>query len=132
MHYRAALTAAAFAVAMVGGQASAHHAANAVYDMSKLEVMKGELQKVHWVNPHARFYFYQLDASGKRVSEEPWELETGGPATMRRMGMSGAGIMKTGETYTVSYRPARSGGRKGLLSILEFPDGRKFSQLPAN
>lgn len=131
MKFKAVLAAAALAT-LGGGQASAHHAANAVYDMAQLKVIRGELQKVAWVNPHARFYFYELDAAGKRASEEPWELETGGPATMRRLGMSGAGVMKTGETYTVSYRPARNGGRKGLMSILEFPDGKKFSQLPAN
>jgi hypothetical protein len=132
MKYKAVLAAAGALAVLAGGQASAHHAANAVYDMSKMEVMKGELEKVAWVNPHARFYFFELDESGKRVSDVAWELETGGPATMRRLGMSGAGIMQTGATYTVSYRPARNGGKKGLMSILEFPDGKKFSQLPAN
>jgi hypothetical protein len=120
------------AATLFAGPVSAHHAANAVYDMAQLAVMKGELVKVEWVNPHAKFHFYELDADGKRVSDQVWVLETGGPGAMRRMGMSGAGMMKVGETFTVSYRPARNGGKLGLMSILEFPDGRKFSQLPAN
>jgi len=122
----------AVAALAASGAVTAHHAANAVYDVSKLAVMKGELKRVEWVNPHAKFHFYEVDAAGKRVSEDAWVLETGGPTAMRRMGMSGAGMMKVGEIFTVSYRPARNGGKLGLMTILEFPDGRKFSQLPVN
>ena len=106
--------------------ASAHHAANATYDMTQLKVMKGVLEKVEWVNPHARFHFIDVD------TKIEWTLETGGPAAMRRQGMSGAGMMPVGTTYNVSFRPARNGAHMGLMSILEFPDGKKFSQLPSN
>jgi hypothetical protein len=39
--------------------------------------------------------------------------------------------MPVGQEYTISYRPARDGSNTGLMSVLVFPDGRKFSQLPS-
>ncbi len=132
MRKLAFLVSAAAMIVFSAVPATAHHAANAVYDLSQLKVMKGVLTRVEWVNPHARFHFIDADEAAKGGSPAAYTLETGGPAAMRRMGMSGAGMMKIGATYTVSYRPARNGSRLGLMSILEFPDGKKFSQLPSN
>lgn len=119
----------AVAAALLAGPAYAHHAANAQFDVTQLKTIKGKLVKVDWINPHAWFHFDVTKPDGTTVR---WSFETGGPAAMRRIGMSGAGMMPLGQEYTISYRPARDGSNTGLMSILEFPDGKKFSQLPAN
>jgi hypothetical protein len=128
MKFRTVVTTVAVAAALLAGPASAHHAANAQFDVTQLKTIKGKLAKVDWVNPHAWFHFDVTNPDGTTAR---WSFETGGPTAMRRMGMSGAGMMPLGQEYTISYRPARDGSNTGLMSILEFPDGRKFSQLPA-
>lgn len=129
MKFGTVVATAAVAGALLAGPASAHHAANAQFDVTELKVIKGTLVKVDWINPHAWFHFDIANPDGTTTR---WSFETGGPAAMRRMGMSGAGMMPVGLEYTISYRPSRNGSSTGLMSILEFPDGRKFSQLPVN
>ena len=127
MRFTTIVTAVAVTL-LLAGVAAAHHAANAQFDVTQLKEIKGKLVKVDWVNPHAWFHFDVTNADGTTAR---WSFETGGPAAMRRMGMSGAGMMPVGEEYTISYRPSRDGSNTGLMSILVFPDGRKFSQLPS-
>jgi hypothetical protein len=128
MSFRTVVATATLAIALAVGPAFAHHAANAEFDVTQLKEIKGKLVKVDWVNPHAWFHF---DVANPDGTVTRWSFETGGPTAMRRMGMSGAGMMPVGEMYTIQYRPARDGGPTGLMSVLIFPDGRKFSQLPA-
>jgi len=127
MTFRAVLATATLAAALTAAPALAHHAANAQFDVTQLKEIKGKLVKVDWVNPHAWFHFDVTNADGTTAR---WSFETGGPTAMRRMGMSGAGMMPLGQEYTIQYRPARDGSNSGLMSVLTFPDGRKFSQLP--
>jgi Family of unknown function (DUF6152) len=128
MKFVSAVVTVAVAAALHAQPATAHHAANAQFDVSQLKTIKGKLAKVDWVNPHAWFHFDVTNPDGTTTR---WSFETGGPAQMRRMGMSGAGMMPVGQEYTISYRPARDGSNTGLMSVLVFPDGRKFSQLPS-
>ncbi len=122
-------TSVAIVLSLIAGLAQGHHAANAQFNMTQLETIKGTLVRVDWINPHAWFHF---DMTAEEGETERWSFETGGPAAMRRLGMSGAGMMPVGEEYTIQYRPALDGSNKGLMSVLTFPDGRVFSQLPAN
>ena len=128
MKLRTVVATVAVAAMLLAGPAAAHHAANAQFDVTQLKEIKGKLAKVDWVNPHAWFHFDVTNADGTTTR---WSFETGGPTAMRRMGMSGAGMMPLGQEYTIQYRPARDGSSTGLMSVLIFPDGRKFSQLPA-
>ena len=129
MKFGTVVATAAVAGALLAGPASAHHAANAQFDVTELKVIKGTLVKSTGSTRTPG------STSTSPIRTAPRPAGPSRPAArlqLRRMGMSGAGMMPVGLEYTISYRPSRNGSSTGLMSILEFPDGRKFSQLPVN
>jgi Family of unknown function (DUF6152) len=109
------------AMAAVAPSVAAHHAVNAVYDVSKTVQMKGKLKKIDWINPHAWFHFDVADASGKVTT---WALESPGPVVLRRIGLSDKSLWKVGETYTFTTSPAHNGKPVGIFGSVTFPDGK--------
>ena len=103
------------------GAASAHHAVNAQFDVSKNVAAVGVLDRVELINPHTYMYFTIKDATGKaRV----YSMETGAPIALKRAGLSVRDNMKNGDTYKLVYSPSRNGSPTGLLTSITLPDGK--------
>jgi len=85
--------------------AYAHHSFAAEYDSTKTITIKGTVQKVAWVNPHAYVYIDAKDESGKPVT---WAFETLSPNALARQGWTRNSI-KPGDEVTVEGYLAKDG-----------------------
>ncbi|MEM5517997.1 DUF6152 family protein [Henriciella sp. AS95] len=76
---------AAGSLAIVGA-ASAHHAFSAEFDAEAPVLLRGEVTKVEWVNPHTWIHL----AAEEEDSEETvaWMVEGGTPNTLLRAGLN--------------------------------------------
>ncbi len=105
------------------GAASGHHALQAQFDTTKPLTLKGTLQRIEWINPHAYFWFDVKDDKGET---KQWGAETVGPAALRNAGfLRGPASFRIGEQYTFEGFSAKDGGERIFTTAISFPDGRK-------
>ena len=100
----------------------AHHSNAAMYDADKRIVIKGEVTKVQWTNPHSYLYLDVKDASGKVVN---WALEGFPPNTLLRTGWKTT-MIKTGDMLSVEGATARDGSNHLLAREVTLPDSKKL------
>lgn len=106
--------------------ASAHHSFAAEFDSDAPVLLRGEVTKVEWINPHAWIHLDVADGNGDVVS---WMVEGGTPNTLLRAGIDkntvaiGTEIVVRGyQSKDKACRPAcKANGRD-----ITFPDGRKL------
>lgn|SRR5580704_801839 len=110
---------ASAAMIFVGASASAHHAANAQFDLNKQIVVEGTLDEVEDINPHSYWHFTTSDGT-------KWSFEGSSPAGLKRFGIRPKSDIVKGAKFTVYAAPARNGSNIGLLQGLILPDGRKI------
>lgn len=104
----------------------AHHALQAQFDVNKTVELKGTLERVEWVNPHAYLYLDVKDEKTGAVKR--WGWETIGPQALRRAGFTrGPASFTVGETYTFVGFAALDGTDKAFTTAVLFPDGRKIT-----
>jgi hypothetical protein len=96
--------AAAFLLA-VSWPARAHHSFAAEYDSTKTVTVKGTIQKLEWVNPHAYFWVDAKDENGKITT---WAFESLSPNALARQGWN-RNSLKKGEEVTVEGYLAKDG-----------------------
>ena len=85
--------------------AMAHHSFQAEYDATKTVTVKGTIQKLEWVNPHAYFWIDVKDASGKVTT---YAFECLSPNALARQGWN-RNSLKKGEEVTVDGYLAKDG-----------------------
>jgi hypothetical protein len=103
--------------------AAAHHSFAAEFDGTRTFVVKGQLTKVDWTNPHIYLY---LDVPGPGGKIEHYAFSSGPPAALRRAGIRKADF-KVGETVTITGAPAKDGSRLlGWLKMIKYSDGHVF------
>jgi Family of unknown function (DUF6152) len=100
----------------------AHHSNAAMYDADKRTVIKGEVTKVQWTNPHSYIYIDVKDASGNVVN---WALEGFPPNTLLRTGWK-TSMIKTGDVLSVEGATARDGSNHLLAREITLPDSQKL------
>ena len=102
--------------------ALAHHALQAEFDTAKRGEFTGVLTRFALINPHCRWYFDVKKPDGTIAK---WEVTAGGAGPVREAGLARA--FKAGETFRVTYAPARNGANVGRVVDLIFSDGRKVT-----
>ena len=117
------------AVAMTGvglflaaAPTDAHHSNAAMYDADKRIVLKGEVTRVQWTNPHSYLFLDVKDASGKVVN---WALEGFPPNTLLRTGWK-TSMLKTGDLLSVEGAVARDGSSHLLAREITLPGAQKL------
>jgi len=85
--------------------AMAHHSFQAEYDATKTITVKGTIQKLEWVNPHAYFWIDVKDANGKVTT---YAFECLSPNALARQGWN-RNSLKKGEEVTVDGYLAKDG-----------------------
>jgi hypothetical protein len=83
----------------------AHHSFQAEYDATKTITVKGTIQKLEWVNPHAYFWVDVKDANGKVTT---YAFEALSPNALARQGWN-RNSLKKGEEVTVDGYLAKDG-----------------------
>jgi hypothetical protein len=99
-----------------------HHALQAEFDTTKRGEFTGTLTRFALVNPHVRWFF---DVKKPNGTIEKWEVAAAGAGPIRAAGLARA--FKLGDTYRVTYAPARNGANVGRVVDFFFPDGRKVT-----
>lgn len=110
-------------IGLAGVPASAHHAVNAQFDVTKEASLEGVLTKLDNINPHTYWYFTVKDASGKAQS---WALESVGAGSLRRAGLKLKDDIQVGRTFTVYFNPSRDSSTTGLMRGLLF-NGKRIN-----
>jgi hypothetical protein len=85
--------------------AFAHHSFAAEYDSNKPITVKGTIQKLEWVNPHAYFWVAVKEDNG---STKVWAFESLSPNALARQGWN-RNSLKEGEEVTVEGYMAKDG-----------------------
>ena len=92
-------------ILFTAARASAHHSFAAEYDNNKTVSVKGVVQKVAWVNPHAYVYIDVMEQNGKVTT---WAFESLSPNALARQGWT-KNSLKVGELVTVDGYLAKDG-----------------------
>jgi len=114
-------------ILLFASSAAAHHSFAAEYDNNKQVTIKGVVQKVAWVNPHAYVY---IDVTGENGKVTTWAFESLSPNALARQGWS-RNSLKVGETVTVNGylakdgKPLPDGSLHANSRLITTSDGRK-------
>jgi uncharacterized protein DUF6152 len=107
------------AVLLVATTSTLAHHSNSAFDGDKVTVLTGTVTEWRWTNPHVWIILSVDDGSGGKVQ---WSIEGRTPGQLVRAGWSKS-TLKTGETITVDFSPAKDGSRTGLLTRVRRADG---------
>lgn len=124
----ARLTAALAAGAMIAGPALAHHS-YAMFDNTRLVVLKGTLLSFTYVNPHS--FISVVGSPDEASAPVRWDVEATSPSALAAVGIK-ADTLKPGEKLTVALRPLRDGRLGGSMVFVITPDGVAHGANPAN
>ena len=107
--------------------ASAHHSA-AMFDSSKLVVLRGSVISFSYLNPHS---WISVQAAPEGSTEaKRWDVEATSPSSLQRIGVS-KDTLKPGEKVTIAIRPLRDGRNAGSMVFFVTPDGKSYGADPS-
>ena len=93
----------------------AHHSASALFDMTRMISIDGQVTEVWFENPHSRIYIeHQTDDNEKEL----WEIETMSPNWFIRRGWD-EDTIKIGNKIRAEGHPVRDGSNRIILRILD-------------
>lgn len=121
------LAAGGLGVGVLGG-ALAHHS-YAMFDNTKLVVLKGTLLSFSYVNPHS--FISVVGAPDEAAAPVRWDVEATSPLALSAIGIK-ADTLKPGEKLTIALRPLRDGRLGGSMVFVITPDGATHGANPAN
>src|SRR5579871_5263039 len=113
--------AAAAALSVLAGTASAHHSF-AMFDPEKLITVTGAVKEFEWTNPHVWLHIVAPDNTGKPVE---WSFEMQATAQASSGGWR-PDTVKPGDKVVVEFHPLKDGSRGGELVAATMPDGRRL------
>lgn len=105
------------------GQAVAHHAFAAQFDIDKPITLTGTVTEMRWSNPHTWIYIDVEDESGNVVN---WALETGRAANMLIRSGWRRDDLPVGRVITVEGWQARNDSPTANISSVMLEDGRRL------
>lgn len=109
-------------IAVAAAPAAAHHAKQALFDLTKTITVTGSITRVEWTNPHS---YISIDVKGAGGEVQHWLFELAGTTVLQHAGLTTADRgLRPGEVLTVEAFAARDGGPVGFVSRLRLADGR--------
>ena len=101
---------------------AAHHAFSAEFDANKQVILKGNVKKMDWINPHAWLHVDVKEADGKLTS---WAIELGPPNALIKRGWNTNSI-PIGLAVVVEGYQAKDGTKKANGREITLADGKKL------
>ena len=101
----------------------AHHAFNAEFDRNKPITITGKVNRVEWMNPHARIY---VDVKGEKGDLITWDFELGSPNGLMRNGWR-RDSLKKGDDITVTGWLAKNAPHVGNAGSVVMAGKRMFA-----
>ena len=102
--------------------APAHHAFSAEFDGNKQVILKGNITKMSWINPHAWLYVDVKEADGKVTA---WMFELGPPNALIKRGWNSNSVPVGLAVVVEGYR-AKDGSNKANAREVTLADGKKL------
>jgi hypothetical protein len=115
------LTLAGVGVALLAGQALAHHSF-AMFDPDQLVTKAGTVKEFEWTNPHVWIHIMAPDQTGKTVE---WSFEMQAIAQATSGGWR-KDIVRPGDKISIDFHPLKDGSRGGELVSAVMADGKKL------
>jgi len=114
---------AVFAMGMLSAAVPmlAHHSFSAEFDNNKKIVLKGNVTKVDWLNPHIWIYIDVKDDKTGAVAA--WQCEGGAPNSLTRNGWT-KNDLKKGDAISINGTLAKDASKTCNASSVKFADGR--------
>jgi hypothetical protein len=103
---------------------SAHHSA-AMFDFRSPTTAKGTVKKIEVINPHSHIVMTIADKKGTR----DWTFEGHSASNFYRAGFS-RGLVKPGDTITITFAPMRDGSDGGYIVAFTTAKGDKVGFPP--
>jgi hypothetical protein len=105
---------------------AAHHSVNAFYDIDDPIAVEGTLTSVRWANPHVQLQMERVRPDGET---ETWEIDSGGPTLLRRLGVT-ADLVEVGDRVRISGYPSKHRDKEMIGVSIGLPDGREMPMFP--
>ena len=121
----------AVAAAFAANPVFAHHSA-AMFDSTKVVVLRGTMLSFTNMNPHAWISIEGVpDENGKpsKKKAERWDIEATAPVVLAMQGIR-SDTLKPGDKVTIAIRPLRDGRNGGSLVFIVTPDGEPHGAKP--
>ena len=118
--------AAALALCLVPGVASAHHSFAVYFDATKSVTIPGKVTAFRFTNPHGTIVLEGTDGQGPM---REWRAETNAPVVLQRRGWTRDSV-RPGETITIEGWPSRDGKPYIRLQRATHADGRLVGTAP--
>lgn len=115
-------SALALSFLLPGALATAHHSANAQFDVNKQFTLTGVLTKLENVNPHS---WWHLNVKGADGQITQWKLESLSPSGLIRQGVKAKQDIKVGDTYSFRVYPAWKDPTMGYMKAIIL-NGKEF------
>ncbi len=106
----------------LAGPTHAHHAFSTEFDAKQPITLRGTINRVEWINPHA---WIHLDVKRDDGRVETWMIEAGSPNTLVRRGMTRDSIAAGTEVVVFGYRH-RNGSNTANGRDVTLPDGKRL------
>lgn len=117
----------ALAAVALAAPATAHHSA-AMFDSSKLVVLRGEVVSFSYLNPHS-WISLKGAPEGSTEAAKRWDVEATSPSSLARIGVQ-KDTLKPGEKVTMAIRPLRDGRPAGSMVLFVTADGKRYGADP--
>jgi hypothetical protein len=121
------LSALVLAGALIASPAFAHHSF-AMFDPSKVTVIKGTVLSWTYMNPHS--WLSVVGVADGQGAPKRWDIEATSPSTLAKLGVLG-GTLKPGDKVTAGIRPLRDGSPGGSWVFVVTADAKVYGAQPS-
>jgi Family of unknown function (DUF6152) len=116
------LAVAVLALSGLAGQSWAHHAFATEFDASRPVLLRGEVSKVEFINPHS---WIHINVENEDGSVTEWMIEGGSPNALLRRGID-RNTLPIGTVIIVDGYGSRDGANKAVGVDVKHEDGREL------